>query len=96
MGPWLVLKDQVKDPLNLNYKAWINNEIKQKGNTRAYKWSPAEVVSAASQYYPVEIGFMYLMGALPGVTSVLPKAGDTTKSEIEGLGILENSVIAEK
>jgi len=100
MGPWLVLKDQIKDPLNLNYKVLINNEIKQQANLNEYKNSPhlrsaPWYISSASQYFPLEIGSVILYGATEGTTKAVPKPGDTMRFELEGVGTLEIPVIAE-
>ena len=50
LGPWMVTKDEIKDPQNLNMWLTVNGEVRQKGNTKTMIFGVAHIVWACSQY----------------------------------------------
>ena len=44
LGPWLVTKDEIKDPQNLNMLLTVNGETRQKGNTKTMVFGVAHLV----------------------------------------------------
>jgi acylpyruvate hydrolase len=102
MGPCLVLKDQIKDPHNLRFVARVNGEVKQSGSTKENIFSVYDFVTTITQYHPLEVGSTINMGAYMGdevrctPVKIVIKPGDLTSNEIEGIGVLENPVIAEQ
>ena len=92
LGPWMVTKDEIKDPQNLNMELTVNGEVRQKGNTKTMIFGVAHLVWACSQYFILEPGDVIITGTPPGVgLGMKPepkflKAGDVVQLTMDGLG----------
>ncbi len=102
LGPWLVTKDEIKDPQNLNMWLTVNGELRQKGNTRTMVFDVAHLVWACSQYFILEPGDVIITGTPPGVglgmkpTPKFLKEGDVVRLGIDGLGEQQQKVVRGK
>jgi len=90
IGPWLVTRDEVQDPNNLNMWLEVNDHRYQDGNTRTMVFGPAFIVS-----YP---GDVISSGTPPGVglgqkPPVYLAVGDKIKLGIDGLGTQSQTVV---
>lgn len=94
IGPVLVLKEDIKDPQNLNIKCKLNGKVVQDSNTKHMIFSIPEIVEFVSKNFTLEKGDIILTGTPSGVGPL--KDGDIVEVEIEGIGVLKNSVIEEK
>ncbi|MHB1535554.1 MAG: fumarylacetoacetate hydrolase family protein [Acidimicrobiales bacterium] len=99
MGPWLVTVDGIGDPQALRIRCSVNGEIRQDSSTKEMIFGVRELVSFLSQTITLEAGDVIATGTPPGVgMSFSPPRwldpGDIVRVEIEGLGVLENSVTA--
>ncbi|MDI4654792.1 fumarylacetoacetate hydrolase family protein, partial [Pseudoalteromonas shioyasakiensis] len=56
LGPWLVTKDEVPDPLNLDMWLKVNDTLYQNGNTKTMVFDPAFIVSYLSQFMSLQPG----------------------------------------
>ena len=100
MGPWAVSADEL-DLSNTQLRTWVNGELRQNANTRDLIFdvpSIIAVLSAAITLYP---GDIIATGTPAGVgIGFQPprylKNGDTVAIEIDGLGRLENRVVARR
>ena len=100
LGPWIVTPDEVGDPHNLAIKTWIDNELRQDGNTRQMIFNCYEMIAYLSQAMTLEPGDVIATGTPSGVgVKMQPrgymKPGQTARIEIEGIGTLSNPVIEE-
>ena len=92
LGPWLVTKDEIKNPQNLDMWLDVNGESRQNGNTKTMIFGVAHIVWYCSQYFVMEPGDVIITGTPPGVgLGMKPepkflKAGDVVKLGIDGLG----------
>jgi 2-keto-4-pentenoate hydratase/2-oxohepta-3-ene-1,7-dioic acid hydratase in catechol pathway len=92
LGPWLVTKDEIKNPQNLAMWLTVNGETRQKGSTKTMIFGVAHIVWYLSQYMVLEPGDVIITGTPPGVALGMKpepkflKAGDEVKLGIEGLG----------
>jgi 2-keto-4-pentenoate hydratase/2-oxohepta-3-ene-1,7-dioic acid hydratase in catechol pathway len=98
LGPWLVTKDEVADPQDLDMWLEVNGERKQTGNTRTMIFGVAHIVWYCSQFFVMEPGDVIVTGTPPGVgLGMKPpqflKAGDTVRLGIAGLGEQEQKVV---
>lgn len=98
LGPWMVTKDEIKNPQNLNMWLTVNGETRQKGNTRTMVFDVAHLVWACSQYFILEPGDVIITGTPPGVgLGMKPqqflKAGDVVRLGIDGLGEQRQKVV---
>lgn len=95
-GPWIVTKDEVDDPHNLDIKLTINGELRQHGNTRDMIFRIPEQIAYASSIMTLEPGDIISTGTPAGAglgtgdTSL--RDGDELICEIESIGTLKNRV----
>ena len=97
MGPWLTTADKVSHPDRLGMKLWLNDELQQDGNTGQMIFSPAEAIAFISQFVTLQAGDLISTGTPAGIgltKKIRLKPGDRIRGEIDGLGVLENSVEA--
>jgi 2-keto-4-pentenoate hydratase/2-oxohepta-3-ene-1,7-dioic acid hydratase in catechol pathway len=91
VGPWLVTKDEVKDPQNLSLWLELNGERVQNGSTAKMVYGVAHVVAYLSQFFTLMPGDIICTGTPPGVgLGMKPpkflKPGDKMRVYVEGLG----------
>ena len=99
LGPWLVTRDEITDPQNLNMWLDVNGQRMQTGSTQTMVFSVAKIVSYVSEFMTLEPGDVITTGTPPGVglgmkPPVYLKAGDTMALGIEGLGEQRQTVVA--
>lgn len=90
-GPWLVTKDEVPDPQNLDMWLEVNGHRYQNGSTRTMVYGVAFVVAYLSRFMSLRPGDIISTGTPPGVglgqkPPIYLKAGDTMALGIQGLG----------
>ena len=71
----------------------MNGELRQQGNTRDLIWKLPELVEFISSFMTLDPGDVILTGTPKGLSHVYP--GDVMRLEVDGLGALENPVVAE-
>jgi 2-keto-4-pentenoate hydratase/2-oxohepta-3-ene-1,7-dioic acid hydratase in catechol pathway len=91
LGPWLVTKDEVLNPQNLNLWCDVNGDRRQDGNTRDMIFSIPEIISNLSNYMTLMPGDVISTGTPAGVghghkPPLYLKAGDIVEVGVEGLG----------
>lgn len=101
IGPALVTADETPDPQTLNITVSIGGEVLQSSNTRHMIFSVAHLIAYLSAVMTLEPGDIIATGTPSGVGGARKpprflKAGETVKVEIEGLGTLENPVVAQR
>jgi len=101
MGPFLVTKDEVKNPHNLDITVKVNNKIMQQSNTKNMIHKIPYLVNFISQVVTLSPGDIVATGTPAGVgvfrkPPVFLKDGDEIIVEIERLGTLRNTVVDEK
>jgi len=98
MGPWLVTKVEISDPMNLRIRTLVNGELRQDGNTREMIHSIPKLVSYMSQMTLMP-GDVISTGSPGGGGLARPEwflnAGDVIECEIEKIGTLVNAVVDE-
>jgi len=99
IGPWLVTKDEIRDPQNLSLWLEVNGHRYQNGNTRTMVFGVAHLVSYISRYMTLMPGDVISTGTPAGVGLGLHpptylKPGDVIELGIEGLGRQRQDVIA--
>jgi 2-keto-4-pentenoate hydratase/2-oxohepta-3-ene-1,7-dioic acid hydratase in catechol pathway len=99
LGPWLVTKDEIKDPQKLNMWLDVNGEKRQRGSTKTMIFDVAHLVWYCSQFVVLEPGDVIITGTPPGVgLGIKPepkflKAGDVVHLGIDGLGEQQQKVV---
>jgi len=98
IGPWLTTKDEIDDPLALEMVLTVNGEQRQRWTTRDMIYDIYDQIEYLSTVMTLEPGDILATGTPAGVGSAtgrLLKAGDLVRAEIQGLGYIENRVVAE-
>ena len=92
IGPWLVTRDEVPDPQNLNLWLEVDGVRYQQGTTRHMIFSVARLVSFISRFMSLHPGDVISTGTPPGIgmgqkpEPVYLRAGNRVRLGIEGLG----------
>ena len=92
LGPWMVTADEISDPGNLDFSLSIDNEIRQKNNTRNLILNLQGQIVWASKFYSLHPGDIIMSGTCAGVGPVKP--GDLMKLEFEKIGKMDVPVRA--
>jgi len=96
-GPWITTADEIKDAQNLMMTTKINGELRQNSSTSKMFIKIPEIISKISKVMTLEKGDIIATGTPAGVALNNPnvvflKDGDRVEMEIEGLGILKNTI----
>jgi ureidoglycolate lyase len=98
IGPWLVTKDEIKDPHNLPMWLDLNGKRMQTGNTNTMIFGIEKLISYLSYFVTLNPGDVVSTGTPPGVgmgikpEAVYLKAGDQMRVGIDGLGEQQQNV----
>ena len=92
IGPYLVTKDEVKDPQNLHLWLELNGKRVQDGNTKTMVYGVQFLVAYLSQFFTLLPGDIITTGTPPGVGMGMKppqylQPGDKMVISIEGLGV---------
>jgi 2-keto-4-pentenoate hydratase/2-oxohepta-3-ene-1,7-dioic acid hydratase in catechol pathway len=99
MGPVMVTADELGDPHHLRLRTWVNGELRQDATTDDLIYNVWQQVEHLSTVFTLEPGDVISTGTPAGVGMAMDPpqwltAGDTVRIEIEGIGVLENPVVA--
>ena len=94
LGPWMVTKDEIKDPNNIGMKHYVNGEMRHDAHTSDLIFNCQKLISFASEFYTLYPGDVIYTGAPAGVGPVKP--GDVQTSECAEIGNMEVKVYAYK
>lgn len=100
LGPWLVTRDEVRDPHALRMWLEVNGRRYQDGSSATMVYQVPHLVSYLSRFMTLEPGDVISTGTPPGVGlgQRPPKylvAGDVMELSIEGLGVQRQRVVAQ-
>jgi 5-oxopent-3-ene-1,2,5-tricarboxylate decarboxylase/2-hydroxyhepta-2,4-diene-1,7-dioate isomerase len=93
LGPWLVDRDDVPDPMNLTLRTFVNGKQTQQGTTRDMIFDIESLIEYLSGFMTLSPGDVILTGTPEGLVDTKP--GDEVVTEIEGIGRLINSIASE-
>lgn len=99
-GPWLVPSREIPDPSGLHLQTRINGTVMQDAPTSDMIFSVSDIIAYVSVFTHLEPGDVLATGTPAGVGAgrtppVWLKPGDHIDIEIEGIGVLSNTVKAE-
>ena len=100
LGPCVVTKDELPNPGNVPLRSFLNGKVMQDGTTADWVFPLPELLGRLSEIMTLEPGDIVSTGTPAGVgvfrkPQVFLKPGDSVRLEIDGIGALENPVIAE-
>jgi 2-keto-4-pentenoate hydratase/2-oxohepta-3-ene-1,7-dioic acid hydratase in catechol pathway len=101
LGPWLVTKDEVPDPHNLELRCWVNGELRQQGSSNEMIVDIPHLVEDFSKVIELSPGDIIMTGTTTGCGAfqnppVFLREGDVVRMEITGLGVMETPIVDEK
>ncbi len=101
MGPFVVPKEFVPNPQNLNVKFTLNGQLMQDANTSLMIHNVFELISYGSNIITLRPGDVVATGSPAGVGSarkppIFFKAGDVSVCTYDGIGTLTNPVVGPK
>ena len=96
-GPWITTADEIQDAQNLKMTTRINGETRQDSSTSNMFIVIPEIISKISRVMTLEKGDIIATGTPAGVVLNSPneiflKDADQIEMEIEGLGVLKNTI----
>ncbi|WDD91188.1 ureidoglycolate lyase [Burkholderia sp. FERM BP-3421] len=92
IGPWLVTRDEIADPQQLDLWLDVDGHRFQNGNTRTMVFTVAQLIAYLSRCMSLQPGDVISTGTPPGVgmgvkpAPVYLKAGQTLRLGVAGLG----------
>jgi len=99
IGPWLVTRDEIANPNNLQLWLEVDGKRYQNGNTNTMIFNVPFIIAYLSKFMTLQPGDVISTGTPPGVgmgvkpTSVYLSAGQTMRLGIEGLGEQQQKTI---
>ena len=97
MGPYLVTKDEIEHPHNLNLSLKLNGVEKQNSNTKLLLFNINALIEDLSTVFTLEAGDIIATGTPAGVGAgrnpqEWMKDGDVMECYVEGIGTIVNTV----
>lgn len=99
VGPWLVTRDELPDPQNLQLWLEVDGHRYQNGSTKTMIFSVADLVRYISQFMTLCPGDVISTGTPPGVgfgqkPPVYLRPGQTMRLGVKGLGEQTHSIVS--
>jgi 2-keto-4-pentenoate hydratase/2-oxohepta-3-ene-1,7-dioic acid hydratase in catechol pathway len=100
MGPFLLTSDELPDPHNLEVSLKVNGNVLQKSNTNQLVHNVPRLLAFCSEVFTLEAGDIVATGTPGGLAKdrtppTYMQPGDIMETEVEGLGIMRNTIRAE-
>ena len=97
IGPWIVTRDEIKDPQTLALRCYVNGGLRQSNNTSEMIHSIHDQLIYLSTAFTLEPGDIIATGTPEGVgvamqPQIFLQEGDIVRCEIENIGAIENKV----
>ena len=97
MGPYLVTKDEIENPHNLNLSLKVNGVEKQNSNTKFMLFNINDLIEDLSNVFTLEPGDIIATGTPSGVGAGRDPQewmydGDVVEATVEGIGTIVNTV----
>jgi 2-keto-4-pentenoate hydratase/2-oxohepta-3-ene-1,7-dioic acid hydratase in catechol pathway len=100
MGPCIVTADEIADPARLRLRSWLNGQLMQDRTNEDWLFPLPRLLASLTEVMTLEPGDVVSTGTPAGVgvfrqPPIFLQPGDVVVLEIEGIGRLENPVVAE-
>ena len=99
-GPWIVTADEVGDPHTLGLRCFVNGQKRQDSSTRHLVFNIWQQIEHLSLGMTLEPGDVVFTGTPGGIGAAMDprqflKSGDVVRCEVDGLGHIEATMVAE-
>ena len=91
VGPYIVDREEITDPQDLEIKTYVNGELRQAASTTDMRLETPAIVEALTEFMTLTPGMVVVSGFPPGRVAVQP--GDEVRVEIEQIGSLVNLIV---
>lgn len=97
-GPWIVTRDEIPDPNNLQLITKVNDEVRQCSSTSKLVLNIEKIVNSLSSVMTLEAGDIISTGTPTGTALSMSshlkylQHGDIVQVEVEGIGKIRNKV----
>ncbi len=100
-GPYLVTPDEIEDLSQLEVRGLVNGDLRQKAQIGEMTFSIEQQIAHLTSAFTLEPGDVIFTGTPAGVGAgrtppIWLKAGDLVRVEIDGIGAIENKIVAER
>lgn len=100
IGPWIVTADEVGDPHALGLRCFVNGQKRQDSSTRHLVFNIWQQIEHLSLGMTLEPGDVVFTGTPGGIGAAMDprqflKPGDVVRCEVDGLGHIEATMVAE-
>jgi 2,4-diketo-3-deoxy-L-fuconate hydrolase len=92
LGPWLVTRDEIADPDDVDLRLDINGEPRQRTNTGQMIFNTRRLIEFASSFYTLYPGDCIYTGTPDGVAQIIP--GDVISVSSPAIGAMDVPVRA--
>ncbi|MCS7098002.1 MAG: fumarylacetoacetate hydrolase family protein [Candidatus Methanomethyliaceae archaeon] len=94
IGPFIVTRDEIGYPIELELELRVNGNLRQKSNTREMIFDVKTIIEYISSFTTLESGTIIATGTPEKVGQL--NEGDVVEAYVEKIGVLRNKVIREK
>ena len=99
-GPWIVTADEMGDPHTLGLRCFVNGQKRQDSSTRHLVFNIWQQIEHLSLGMTLEPGDVVFTGTPGGIGAAMDprqflKSGDVVRCEVDGLGHIEATMVAE-
>ena len=99
-GPWIATPDEIRDPHDMRIVTRVNGEVRQDDTTANMIFPFEDLIAYISTYTTIDPGDVIVTGTPTGAGVRFDppkwlKAGDVVEVEVEGVGVLRNTVADE-
>ena len=100
VGPWITTPDEAGDVSNMSLKCWVNDELRQDGNTSQMIFDVPAQIEHLTKAFALEPGDLIFTGTPAGVGAAFTppkyvKVGDRVRVEVGRLGTIEALIAQE-
>ena len=100
VGPVIVTGDELGNPHDLGIRTYVNGDLRQNSNTKHLIFDCYDIVEYITSALTLEPGDIIATGTPSGVAAAMTPPpwltpGDVVRIEIDGIGSLENTCVAE-
>lgn len=93
IGPWVVAASQVANPDALAVQVSIDGQVVQRTSTAGMLRPAARLIAEVSAFMTLAAGDVLMLGVAAGAPRA--RAGQRVRIQIDGIGALENPLVAE-
>ena len=94
IGPWVISRQEITTPDALETRVFVNGELRATQSTRNLVRPVARLMAEVSAFMTLSPGDVLLTGVAGNAPR--GRAGDRVRIEIDGVGALENLLVAEE